>query len=163
MTNLKKKKKWEHFFKKCHVANDFLEMKGLFLRVSERLDKFHYVIKKSTQGKNNVIRDLSSCIVQKFNKYEIFKTQLKTEEKCCHEPIDIIYEPVNDLHLAHRSYCSQKIGDDYKTHHPATRQCYYCDKYFSCPPNKFFKHVKVCSEIAGIVYKFENNKIISFQ
>ena len=27
---------FENFFKKCHFANDFLEMKGLFLRVYER-------------------------------------------------------------------------------------------------------------------------------
>ena len=26
----------ENFFKKCHVGNDFLEMKGLFLRDYER-------------------------------------------------------------------------------------------------------------------------------
>ena len=34
----------ENFFKKCHVATDFLEMKGLLLRVYERRDKFRYVI-----------------------------------------------------------------------------------------------------------------------
>ena len=36
----------ENFFKRYHVANDFLEMKGLFLRVYERRDKFRHVIKK---------------------------------------------------------------------------------------------------------------------
>ena len=86
----------ENFFKKCHVANDFLEMKGLFLRVYERRDKFRHVIKKGAQGKNNMIRDLSSCVIQKINGYEILNTQLKNEEKLCHEPVDIIYELVND-------------------------------------------------------------------
>lgn len=45
MTNLKKKKEvllldnsLENFFQKCHIANDFLEIKGLFLRVYERRD-----------------------------------------------------------------------------------------------------------------------------
>ena len=93
MKNLKKKKalqldhSLEKFFKECHIANDFLEMKGLFLSVYERRDKFRYVIKKGTQGKNNIIRDLSSSVVQKFNGYEILKVQLKSEEKRCHEPI----------------------------------------------------------------------------
>ena len=41
-------------------------------------------------------RDLSACIVQKFNGYEILKIQLKGIEKRNHELIDIIYEPVND-------------------------------------------------------------------
>ena len=27
----------------------------------------------------------------------------------------------------------------------------------------FRKHIKSCSDIAGVVYKFENNKIVTFQ
>lgn len=45
---------------------------------------------------DSIIRDLSSCVVQKFNRSEILKTQLKTEGKRRHELIEIIYEPVND-------------------------------------------------------------------
>ena len=32
-----------------------------------------------------------------------------------------------------------------------------------CVKNNFLDHIKVCSSVSGIVYKFENNKIISFQ
>ena len=99
---------------------------------------------------------------------------MKNEEKRCHEPVDVIYEPVNDersiecyftsnLHLAYRSYCSKKVKGDYRTYHLATKQCYYCDKYFACPANTFYQHTKICLGIAGIVYKFENNKVISYQ
>ena len=48
-------------------------------------------------------------------------------------------------------------------YHPATRQCYYRDKYFACTANMFYQHTKTCCGNAGIAYKFENNKIISFQ
>ena len=76
-------------------------------------------------GKNNIICDLSSCVIQKFNRYEILKHQLKDQEKQFHEPVDIIYEPVNDdssiacfftgnLHLPYRYYCSKKVKDSYK-------------------------------------------------
>ena len=41
--------------------------KNLFLRVQEQHDKFRFIIKKRAQGKNNVIRDLSSCVIKKFN------------------------------------------------------------------------------------------------
>ena len=51
----------ENFFKKCHIANDFLEMKGLFPRDYERWDKFWYIIKKGVQGENNMICDCSFC------------------------------------------------------------------------------------------------------
>ena len=100
--------------KKCHITHEFLEIKGLFFRVYERCDKFRQVIKKASQCKNNITHDLSSCVVQNFNESEVLKVQLKIEKKRCHEPIDIIYEPVNDersiecfftsnLHLAYRS------------------------------------------------------------
>lgn len=140
-------------------------MKGLSLRVYERCDKFRDVIKKGTQGKTNIIHDPLSCVVQKFNGCEIANEWRKT--------IGIIYEPVNDerleclftsnLHLACRSYCSKKVKGNYRTYHIATRQCYYCNKYFACPANTFCQHTKVCSGIAGLVYKLESNKIISFQ
>lgn len=45
---------------------------------------------------DSIIRDLPSCIIQKFNRSEILKTQLKTEGKRRHELIEIIYELVND-------------------------------------------------------------------
>ena len=51
----------ENFFKKCHIANDFLEIKGLFPRDYERWDKFWYIIKKGVQGENNMICDCSFC------------------------------------------------------------------------------------------------------
>ena len=35
-------------------------------------------------------------VIQKINGYEILKTQFKNEEKHFLEPIDVIYEPVND-------------------------------------------------------------------
>ena len=128
-------------------------------------------INLGVRGKNNIICDLSSCVIQRFNGYEILKHQLKDQEEQFQEPVDIIYEPVNDNssivcfftdNLHYRSYCSKKVKDSYKTHHPATRQCYYCDKYFALKTT-FLDHIKVCSNISGVVYKFENNKIISFQ
>ena len=69
----------------------------------------------------------------------------------------------SNLHLAYRSYYSKKVKGHYRTYHLATRQYYYCDKYFACPANTFYQHTKICSDIAGTVYKFENNKVISFQ
>ena len=45
------------------------------------MNRFRYIIKKGVRGKNNIIRDLSSCVIQKFNGYEIVKHQLKDQEK----------------------------------------------------------------------------------
>ena len=66
------------------------------------------------------------------------------------------------LHLAHRSYYSRKTKDKQLLIHPTTRQCYYCDHYFASK-QVFENHIKRCSNVAGIVYKFSNKKIVSFQ
>lgn len=50
--------------------------------------------KKGVTGKNIIAQDLSSCVIQKYNGYEILNHQLKCQEKQFYEPFDIIYEPV---------------------------------------------------------------------
>ena len=43
------------------------------------------------QDKNNIMQDLSSCVFQKFNGYEILKHQLIDQEKQLKKPIDKMY------------------------------------------------------------------------
>ena len=56
----------------------------LFLRVYEIKDKFRYLIKEDPQ-KKKVMRDLSSCITERFNG---FNRELRREMS----PIDILYK-----------------------------------------------------------------------
>ena len=154
----------------------FITKKNLFLQVYEQRDKFRYVIKKGAQGKNKVIRDLSSCVIKKFDSYDILKAEIKGEEKKNHILIDIVYIPVNrsnetincyftnNLHLAYRSYYlreNKKTGEK-NIEKLSARQCYYCDKYFS-NISKFNGHVKCCSDIAGFIYKIEHKNVVIFQ
>ena len=41
-------------------------------------------------------RELSSCIVQKFNGYELLRNNLNSFEKKDFIPLDIVYEPTLD-------------------------------------------------------------------
>ena len=68
------------------------------------------------------------------------------------------------MHLSYRSYCSRENFKDesIEIDNFATRQCYFCDKYFTNFA-EFKKHVKCCSKITGIVYKFKNKNIVNFQ
>ena len=71
-----------------------------------------YDIKIYVQEKNSVIRDLSPCVIKKFDGYVTLKVEIKAEQKKQHVPIDIVYIPVkghdetincyftNKLHLA---------------------------------------------------------------
>ena len=150
-------------------------LKKLFSRVYEQRNKFRYVIEKGVQGKNNVTFDLSLCLITKFNGCNILKAQIKGEKKQA-VPIDIVYIPVkgsdetlncyftNNLHLLYRLLCSReniKTGET-TIEKLSARQCYYYDKYFS-NISKFNGHVKCCSDIASIIYKFERKNIVSFQ
>ena len=74
--------------------HNFNGKKKVFLRVYKQRDKFRYIIEKGTQGKNQVIRDLSSCIIKKCNGYDTIKIEMKNPEKNQHEPIDIVYVPI---------------------------------------------------------------------
>ena len=45
----------------------------------------------SSQG-NTIIRDLSSCITEKFNDFHIVKTDAEFEIRALYSPLDIIYD-----------------------------------------------------------------------
>ena len=53
----------------CLSVTDLLIKHGLFLRIYELKDKFRYLIKQDSE-KKTVMRDLSSCGVEKCNGYK---------------------------------------------------------------------------------------------
>ena len=67
-----------------------------FLRFCERKNKFRYQLKQNLKEKNKVKRELSSCVIQKFNGYELLRNNLNVHEKRDFIPIDILYEPTLD-------------------------------------------------------------------
>ena len=98
------------------------------------------------------------------------KIEIKNQEKTLYEPIDIVYVPMKNkddiincyltdhLYFAFRPHCSKgkKIESE------IARQYFFCSNYFS-GANKFKANIKCCSKIDGMVYKFENKNIVSFQ
>ena len=65
----------------------------LFLRVYEIKDKFRYLIKEDSE-KKKVMRDLSSCITERFNGFSVVKLELDSELRREMPPIGILYRPV---------------------------------------------------------------------
>ena len=53
-------------------------------------------MKKKVQGKNEVTRNLSSPVLEKFNGYEMIRNDLSFNEKVELILIDIMYEPIYD-------------------------------------------------------------------
>ena len=70
----------------------------------------------------------------------------------------------DSVYLAFRScYIDQKVKGEQKVYHPTVRQCFYCKNYSAKSKEILEKHTKVCASKEGIIYTFENGKIISFQ
>ena len=67
-----------NFENQCFQINRILMKNRFFLRVYEIKDKFRYLIKKDSQ-KKKVMRDLSSCITERFNGFDIVKLELDRE------------------------------------------------------------------------------------
>ena len=52
-----------------------------FLRFYERKNKFRYQLKQNLKEKNKTKRELSSCVIQKSNGYELLRNNLNFSEK----------------------------------------------------------------------------------
>ena len=63
------------------------------MRVFELKEKFRWLIKQDAERKN-VIRELLSCIFEKFNRFNIVRLEFDRKLRQKMLPIDIIYKPV---------------------------------------------------------------------
>ena len=64
------------YFDKCFKPNKVLAKHNYFLKFFERRDTYRFFIKKKVQGKNEVTRNLSSSVLEKFNGYEMIRNYL---------------------------------------------------------------------------------------
>ena len=69
------------YFDQCHLINEILSEYGFFLRFYERRNKFRYQLKQNLKEKNQMKRELSSCVIQKFNGYGLLRNNLNSSEK----------------------------------------------------------------------------------
>ena len=63
-----------NFENQCHQIDHILNKNNLFLRVFELKDKFRAIIKQDPD-KKNVIRELLSCITEKYNGFHIARME----------------------------------------------------------------------------------------
>ena len=146
-----------------------------FLRFYERRNKFRYQLRRKLKEKNEMKRELSACVVEKFNGFEILRKHLNSTEKHEFIPIDVVYEPTlneskpiecffaPEIFLAYkatieRMKLSKKICINLKV-----RQCHYCYNYFVKSTEKMEKHLSCCAGKAGFTFSFDNGKILDYQ
>ena len=131
------------YFDRCSKLNKVLAKCNYFLKFFERRDTYRNLIKKKVQGKNEVTRNLSSSVLEKFNGYEMIRNDLSREGNAELTPINVVYEPIydenvlvpcyftNEIHLAYRSYVGQFDKGNKKIIHRTVRQCYCWQNFFA--------------------------------
>ena len=158
-----------NFENQCLKINQILNKNNLFLRVFELKEKFHCLIKQDSERKN-LIRDLSGCIIEKFNGFNIVRIEFDRKLRQKMSPIDIIYKPVkredeiiecffsSQINLAYRT----TFSENQKIKHSTAFQCYFCSNYYS-RKDKFDRHVENCTGKPGYVYNFNIQNLLTFE
>ena len=160
-----------NFENQCLEINQILNKNNLFLRVFEFKQKFHCLIKQDSE-KKNVIRQLSACIIEKFNGFSIVRIEFDRKLRQKMSPIDIIYKPVKKedetiecffssrMNLAYRATFSE--NKELKLKHSTAFQCYFCSTYY-WRKNKFDRHIENCTGRPGFVYNFNTQNLLTFE
>ena len=111
-----------------------------------------------------------SCIIGKFNSFNIVRLELdrKLRRELC--AIDTIYKPVRSDKENLNCYFTTQINLAYKTsfskadkiRHGTASQCYFCLKYFG-RKNMWERHLQSCTGHSGFVYNFNTRSLLTFE
>ena len=123
----------------CYEINEILIKYNFFLRVFEQKNKYRNLLIKQPE-KQNQIKQLASCLNQKYNGFQVIKNLFNKRERREFVRVDIIY--------TRRAF--------------TIYECYYCNKFFR-QKNKKDLHLKVCSGKPRIVYNFCSQTLTSFE
>ena len=128
----------QNFENQRHSVNELLNKNGLVLRVYKVKQKFRYLIKQNSE-KKTVLRELSSCVIEKFSGFNIVCAEFskKLRQTFCH--IDIISKPVRKSDNIIDSFFSKKLSLAFRVSYSGGQtikrstawQCYFCSNYYS--------------------------------
>ena len=117
-----------------------------------------------------VLRELSSCIIEKFNKFNIVCVDFdkKLRQPFC--PIDKIYKRVKKCDEIINCYFSEKLNVAFQASfsegtiikHCSAWQHYVCSNYYS-GKDKFDRHVESCTDCPGYIYNFNMQMSINIR
>ena len=154
----------------CYETNLILSKHNYFLRIFELKDKYRHLSMKEPK-KQNITRQLSSCLIDKYNGFQDFSIEFDRKQRKKMKPIDIIYKPTKDPEIKPLCYFSKDIAKTYSNFYSIkdkTKRVYSCYKCYYC--RKFFlrreiqkRHMENCSGVPGVIYNFSTQSLISFE
>ena len=125
---------------------------------------------KRDSKKKAVLRDLSSCIVEKFNGFNIACVEFSKKLRQPFRPIDIIYKLVKRSDEIINCFFSEKLQIAFRAsfnegtkikHCSAWRSC-FCSNYYS-RKDKFDRNFKNCTGRPSYVYNFKTQNLLTFE
>ena len=154
----------------CYEINLILSKHNYFLRIFELKDKYRQLSMKEPK-KQNIIRQLSSCLIEKYNGFQVISIEFDRKQKKKFKPIDIIYKPTKNPEIELLCYFSKDIAKAYSNFYSikdktkraySCYECYYCRKFF-LRPERQKRHMENCSGVPGVIYNFNMQSLISFE
>ena len=121
--------------------------------------------------KQNIITQISSCLMKKYNGFQVISIEFTRKERKNFKPIDIIYKPRKHPDFEPLCYFKDDISKAYTNFYSIKNktkracscyQCYYCRKFF-IKKDRHKKHMENCSGVPRVVYNFHTQSLISFQ
>ena len=143
---------------------------GYFLRVFELKSKFRHLALKNPK-KQNIVRQLSSCINEKYNGLHVISIEYSKKLRTKFKPINIIYKPIKSPEKEVLCFCKNYISNSYRNSCGATSdkvshwfalKFYYCGKFFAIA-DKQKKYIEKCTGVPGIIYNFNNKNLITLE
>ena len=89
--------------------NGVLADSSYFLRVNELRKKFRYLSLKIPK-KQTIVRQLSSCVCQKFNGFNIVSVEYRRKLRKKFKPIDLVYKPMRKPNEQIKCYFSRDLS-----------------------------------------------------
>ena len=125
---------------------------------------------KQDPDKKNVIRELSSCITERYNGFHIVRIEFVKKLIQKFVPIDIVYKPVRKCTEIINCYFSNKLNltfrstfsENTKIRHGTDFQCYFCSNYYG-RKDKFNRHLDCCTGRPGYDYNFNTQSLVTFE
>ena len=107
-----------HFENQCLKINHILNKNNLFLCIFELREKFRCLIKQDSERKN-INKDLSLCIIEKFNGFNIIRIEFERKnmniKNIKNAETDIIYKPVKKEDEIIKCFFTRQINLAYRS------------------------------------------------
>ena len=128
----------QEFNNVCYKINEILMEFDFFLRVFEQKNKYRQLLVKKPE-KQNQVKQLASCLIQKYNGFQVIKSLFNKRQRRTFTPVDIIYSPTKNAQILPLCFYTTNIANAYTALYSegmkmrrafTIYECYYCNKFF---------------------------------